>query len=96
MVPEALAEFHRVLAPGSRLLLAFQVGAVPLPLEQPQPLDHHPVSLDFRHLQPDHIADVLGQAGVAVEARPVREPGPGEPGPQAHVLAVELKATEGP
>lgn len=70
-LPEVLAEFHRVLAPGGYLQLAFQVG------------DHllhhaeaagHQVSLDFHRRRPDHVAELLRQAGLAVQAQFVREP----------------------
>lgn len=70
LLPRVFAEFHRVLAPGGHLLLAFQVGDEPLRLTEPF---GYPVSLDFRRLSPDHIADLLRDAGFAVQARMVRE-----------------------
>ncbi|WP_443314049.1 hypothetical protein [Streptomyces sp. 8N616] len=60
-MPEVFDEFHRVLAPGGHLLLAFQAGDEPLHLTQPF---GHPVSLDFHRRQPDHIAELLRQAGL--------------------------------
>ncbi|MBO3746782.1 class I SAM-dependent methyltransferase [Streptosporangiaceae bacterium NEAU-GS5] len=84
LVPDALAEFHRVLAPGGALLLAFQVGDVPLHLDRPF---DHPVSLDFNRLQPERVADLLCKAGFAMTARFVREPGAAESVPQACLLA---------
>jgi ubiquinone/menaquinone biosynthesis C-methylase UbiE len=59
-LPEAFAEFTRVLAPGGLLLTAFQVGDEPLHLTEAL---GHAVSLDFHRLQPDHVAGLLSQAG---------------------------------
>ncbi|GAA0486902.1 class I SAM-dependent methyltransferase [Streptomyces sp. NPDC046215] len=92
-LPEAVAEFHRVLAPGGHLLLAFQVGDEPLRLEQPF---GHPVSLDFRRRQPDHIAELLRRAGLTMQARMVREPVEDvESTPQAYLLARKPHDTAG-
>lgn len=65
------AEFHRVLAPGGHLLLAFQVG------DQPRHLAEafgQTVSLTFHRRQPDHVAELLSRAGLSVHARLLREP----------------------
>lgn len=86
-LPAVFAEFHRVLAPGGHVLLAFQVGDEPLRVSQPF---GHGVSLDFRRWSPDHVVDLLSQAGLAVEARLVREPDDTEKVPQAHLLAGKL------
>ncbi|RKS08985.1 methyltransferase family protein [Nocardiopsis sp. Huas11] len=83
-LPGAFAEFHRVLAPGGHLMLAFQVGDEPLYLERPL---GHEVSLDFQRLRPDDVADLLTDAGLSVRVRAVREPDPGEGVPQAYLLA---------
>jgi SAM-dependent methyltransferase len=83
-LPEAFAEFHRVLAPGGHLLVAFQVGDEPLYLERPL---GHEVSLDFQRLQPDEVAGLLEAAGLTVRVRAVREPEPDEAVPQAFLLA---------
>ena len=70
-LPGVFADFHRVLAPGGYLQLAFQVG---------DDLDHwteaggHPVSLDFHRRQPERVAALLGEAGFVLRARMVREP----------------------
>jgi SAM-dependent methyltransferase len=69
-LPALFAEFHRVLAPGGRLLVAFQVGDEPRHLERPF---GHPVSLDFRRLRPDHVAVLLTAAGFTVHSQTVRE-----------------------
>jgi SAM-dependent methyltransferase len=70
-LPEVFAEFHRVLAPGGHLLLAFQVGDEPLHVAQPF---GHAVSLDFHRRQPDRVAELLCQAGLVMRARLLREP----------------------
>ncbi|WP_328687938.1 methyltransferase domain-containing protein [Streptomyces caniferus] len=84
-LPEVFAEFHRVLAPGGHLLLAFQTGDEPLHIDRPF---GHPVSLDFRRRQPDRIADLVGRAGLSVRARLLREPEAelGDTAPQACLM----------
>jgi len=70
-LPTVFAEFHRVLAPGGHLLVAFQVGGR---------IDHrteaagHAVSLDFHRRQPDHVSESLRAAGLVERARMVRQP----------------------
>jgi SAM-dependent methyltransferase len=87
-LPDVFAEFHRVLAPGGHVLLAFQVGDEPLRLTEAL---GHTVSLDFHRRQPDRVAGLLARAGLDVRARLVREPdGTGgftERTPQAFLLA---------
>lgn len=78
------AEFHRVLARGGHLLLAFQVGDEPMHLAQ---AFGHTVSLDFYRLSPGRVAEQLSQAGFAVQARLLREPDENEKTQQAHLLA---------
>jgi SAM-dependent methyltransferase len=70
-LPVIFAEFHRVLAPGGHLLLAFQVG------DEPRHLEHaygHAISLVAYRLSPGHVAELLSQAGLDVDARLIREP----------------------
>jgi SAM-dependent methyltransferase len=83
-VPGVFAEFHRVLAPGGQVLVAFQVGD-----EQRQRTEAfgHPVTLDYYLRPPEVVAELLDQAGLPVKARLVREPGEGETVPRAHLLA---------
>ncbi|MFJ2442011.1 class I SAM-dependent DNA methyltransferase [Streptomyces sp. NPDC087658] len=85
-LPSVLAEFHRVLAPGGRLLAAFQTGEEPLRLERPF---GHDVSLDYRRLSPDRTAALLTEAGFTVDARLLREreAAANETAPQAYLLA---------
>jgi SAM-dependent methyltransferase len=68
---DVFAEFRRVLAPGGLVLLGFQVGDEPLHMTQAL---GHTVSLDFHRRQPDHVAGLLGQAGLVMRARLLREP----------------------
>jgi SAM-dependent methyltransferase len=85
-LPSLFAEFHRVLAPGGHLLLAFQAGDAPRRHDNPW---GHPVSLDFHRRRPEHMADLLTKAGFTVVSRTVREPNQplAEPVPQAILIA---------
>lgn len=85
--PDVLAEFHRVLAPGAHLLLAFQVGDAPLHVDD---AFGHAVNLDFHRLDPDRVTERLTAAGFLVRAKLVREADPGQKSakvPQAFLLA---------
>ncbi|MFD5752165.1 class I SAM-dependent methyltransferase [Streptomyces sp. NPDC127033] len=82
--PEVFAEFHRVLAPGGHLLIAFQVGDAPLRFTE---AFGHTVSLDFHRLSPDRVTEGLEKAGFRMDARLVREPSGTEKVPQAYLLA---------
>lgn len=88
-LPEVVAEFHRVLAPGGRLLVAFQVGDAPLHFDE---AFGHRVDLDFHRLAPDHVAGLLDRAGIPVQARLVRAPDAWESVPQACLLAAKPPA----
>jgi SAM-dependent methyltransferase len=84
-LPVALADFARVLAPGGRLLVAFQAGAGER-LHQTE-WHGHEVSLDHYRRDPDDVADQLTGAGLLVTARLVREPEPAESAPRCYLLA---------
>jgi SAM-dependent methyltransferase len=82
---QVFAEFHRVLAAGGHVLLAFQRGDEP---------GHrceafgHEIALDFYLRQPELVAELLTQAGFAVRAQLVREPDPpDEKAPRVILLA---------
>jgi SAM-dependent methyltransferase len=85
-LPSLFAEFHRVLAPGGYLLLAFQSGDQPLTLDQPF---GHPVTLDFERRRPEPMAELLEAAGFTLRSRTVREAAEelGESAPQAFLIA---------
>ncbi|MFI9269544.1 class I SAM-dependent methyltransferase [Kitasatospora sp. NPDC052896] len=87
LLPTVFAEFHRVLAPGGHLLLAFKVGDERRHLEQAY---GHELSLDVYWMPPDHVAELLDEAGLVVDARLIREPDESErprQGQQAYFLA---------
>ncbi|MQY05824.1 class I SAM-dependent DNA methyltransferase [Actinomadura macrotermitis] len=82
-VPAIFAEFHRLLAPGGHLLVAFQVG------EEPKRYSEafgHEVSLEFHRWTPDAAAHLLTEAGFTEVARMLREPEEQEPTSQAALL----------
>ena len=89
-LPAVFAEFHRVLAPGGHLQLAFQVGADTT--HRADALDgKHEIALDFHHREPAQVSALLRAAGFHVLAEIWRAPdldGPyPEKTPQAYVLA---------
>jgi SAM-dependent methyltransferase len=85
-LPSLFAEFHRVLAPGGYLLLAFQAGDQPLTLDRPF---GHPVTLDFERRRPEAMAELLEAAGFTLRSRTVREAEEelGESAAQAFLIA---------
>ncbi|HEY3478118.1 MAG TPA: class I SAM-dependent methyltransferase [Streptomyces sp.] len=84
LLSSVVAELARVLAPGGRLLTAFQVGDERRHISQGY---GHEVSMDAYRLLPDFVADLFAGAGLEVEARLVREPQPPlEKTPQAYLL----------
>ena len=88
-LPLFFDEFHRVLAPGGHLLLAFKVGDESVHLEHAY---GHDLSLDVYRFPPDLVADLLAQSGFEEIARLERTAEEGEKTPQAYVLA--RKATQ--
>jgi ubiquinone/menaquinone biosynthesis C-methylase UbiE len=84
LLPVVFAEFHRVLAPGGHLLMAFKVGDESVHLDKAY---GHALSLDVYRFPPDHVADLLREAGLVVDTRVTREPDEFEKTPQAYFLA---------
>ena len=83
-LPAVFAEFHRVLAPGGYLLLAFQVGDLRVHLGHAY---GHAVSLDVYRRLPEVVSEQLRDSGLGVFARLVREPDAAEKLQQAYLLA---------
>ncbi|MFE9133631.1 class I SAM-dependent DNA methyltransferase [Streptomyces sp. NPDC007355] len=88
-LPAILAEFHRVLAPGGHLLIAF--SATDGPSRPTQSFDHS-VATAYRW-SPDHLAALLRESGLAEVARLVREP---EPTDRRQFQEVHLLARKAP
>jgi len=72
-LPVIFAEFHRTLAPGGHVLLGGYVGNDEH-LRPTQGHGGHPVSYESYLVPADHIATLLGEAGLAVTTRLLREP----------------------
>ncbi|MEU6350003.1 class I SAM-dependent methyltransferase [Streptomyces sp. NPDC047072] len=85
-LPQAFAEFHRVLSPGAHALIGFQY-------EQGDPHMHlderygHKISLDYWLRTPEAVAAPLTKAGFQVIARVLREPLDDEKLPRAYLVA---------
>jgi SAM-dependent methyltransferase len=72
MLPAALAEFARVLAPGGCLLLSFSAADGP---EPPCEYYDHRVAAAYRWW-PDHVVSLLRAAGITETARLMENPEP--------------------
>ena len=92
-LPALFAEFHRVLAPGAPLFVAFQAGDEHRHYDQPW---GHPVALTFQRRRPEDMADLLTAAGFALVSRTVREPDPAldETSPQAFLITRKPARTD--
>lgn len=85
-LPTAFAEFHRVLAPGGHVLLAFQTGDNDHHLRLTKRFGHE-MSLDYYFRTPDTVAEFLTKAGLTPHAQTVREPYEEETRRRAYLLA---------
>jgi ubiquinone/menaquinone biosynthesis C-methylase UbiE len=72
LLPTALAEIARVLAPGGWLLISFSAADTP---EPPYEYYDHRVSAAYRWW-PDHVASLLRSAGIIESARLIENPEP--------------------
>ena len=72
LLPAALAEFARVLAPGGWLLLSFPATDSP---EPPYEYYDHRVAAAYRW-SPDHVVSILRTAGITETARLIESPEP--------------------
>jgi SAM-dependent methyltransferase len=71
LLPAVFAEFHRVLAPGGHVLLAFRVGD-----NDVKHYDEgygHKVSLDFHRHSPDQVTKLLDTAGLTLVTSQFRQ-----------------------
>jgi SAM-dependent methyltransferase len=80
------AEWHRVLAPGGYLALAFHIGDSSAHVAE---MWGRETSLEFYFHPTDAVIAALAEAGFAIEARLEREPYPGaeHPSRRAYLLA---------
>lgn len=81
VLPALFAQFQRKLAPGGQLVIGFHVGDETV---RPEQAYGHPVSYETNRLQPDHLTDLLTQAGLTVTARLITD---GPKTPQAVLMA---------
>lgn len=84
-LPAVFAELHRVLRPGGVLLVGFKVGDGATHLRAAY--GHDGLDLDVRRFPIEWLADLLGDAGLHVDTRVVREPTGPEGTPQGFLLA---------
>jgi SAM-dependent methyltransferase len=88
-LPLFFSEFHRVLAPGGHLLLAFKVGDDHVHLAHAY---GHDLDLDVHRFPPERVAELLRAAGFVEVARLVREAEAPEKTAQAFILARKPEA----
>lgn len=79
-------DFHRVLAPGGLVAIAFHVGTDTVHIDE---LFGCATSLDFMFHRPEAVIAALVEAGFSLEARLDREPYPGaeHPSQRTYLLA---------
>ncbi|MEH0418966.1 class I SAM-dependent DNA methyltransferase [Streptomyces sp. B21-083] len=85
-LPTVFAEFHRVLAPGGHVLLAFQTGSADHHLHLGERFGHE-MSLDYWFRTPDRVTELLTKAGLTLHAQTIREPYEDETRQRAYLLA---------
>ncbi|MEU4805499.1 class I SAM-dependent methyltransferase [Actinosynnema sp. NPDC023587] len=78
LLPTVLAHFRRVVRPGGPLLVGFHVGdGTTLKTEG---YGGHPMKLHVHRRRPDRVADLLRDAGFAIEAQLALDPDTKSPG----------------
>lgn len=86
-LPQAFAEFHRILAPGGALLLAMHGGAGELSADD---WLGQGVAVRFTLVELAELAGLVESAGLAVTARHRRDPYPAEhPTPRLYLRATK-------
>ncbi|WP_412735109.1 class I SAM-dependent methyltransferase [Krasilnikovia sp. MM14-A1259] len=83
---DVFAEFHRVLAPGGQLMVAFQIGDERLHRDE---AFGKSVDLVFHRQQPDDVAALLTAADFGLWSTLVKQPEGIDKTPQGIVLAVK-------
>ena len=83
-LPAVLGELARALVPGGQLVTAFQVGDEVVRVRQGY---GHSIGLDAWRRQPAQLERILGEAGLAVHTRVVREPVGPEKTQRAYLVA---------
>jgi SAM-dependent methyltransferase len=85
LLPIALAEFARALAPGGQVLLAFQTGAGEVAHQADW--HGHAVALDHYRRSPADVTAHLAAAGLHVHTTLTRDPLPSESAQRCYLLA---------
>jgi len=81
---EVFEQFHRVLTPGGRLLLAFQVGKE---VRHRDEVFGRPVNLDWYRQDPQEVADLLRRSGFRLLSTTVQESDGTQPTAQGYLMA---------
>jgi SAM-dependent methyltransferase len=84
--PEVFAEFHRVLEPGGRLILAFQVGDGKRHRDE---AFGRAIDCDWHRYRPDDVVGLLRTAGFDLYATTIREAEDPDSLPQGYVIATK-------
>jgi SAM-dependent methyltransferase len=86
LLPVVFAEFTRTLVPGGHLLMGLTVGDEDV-LQPIRGHGGHPVSYETYRLPLDRLATMIDDAGLAVTARILQEPGEREKRQSGYLMA---------